>query len=134
MYESSSFFNKTTYVGEVYKLNVITLDLNDWNLCVKIKIFSIHSMNRRANWSLSERFPFFSLQSPYDMKESGTRSHADIKRPLGRREPTGSVSRVCVNKERDGVRAVPPSNFVTNSYGESWDSSGKKSCVPVQNQ
>ena len=56
------------------KLNVIKLDLNDWNLCVKIRIFSIHSMNRRANWSLSERFPFFSPQSPYDMKESGTRS------------------------------------------------------------
>ena len=28
-------------------------------------------MNRRANWRLSERFPFFSPQSPYDMKESG---------------------------------------------------------------
>jgi len=34
---------------------------------------------------------------------------------------------VCVNKELDGVRAVPPpSDFVTNSYGESWHSSSKK--------
>ena len=56
-------------------------------------------MNRRANWRLSERFPFF--LSPVSLRHEGIR-------PLRRRERTGSVSRVCVNKERDRVREVPP--------------------------
>ena len=53
-------------------------------------------MNRRANWSLSERFPFSLF-----LRHEGIRH-------LRRRERTGSVLSVCVNKERDRVRAVPP--------------------------
>ena len=54
-------------------------------------------------------------------------------RPRGRRERTGSVWSVCVNKERDGVRAVPPV-ILLQIVSKSLDSSSKKSCVPVQNQ
>ena len=40
---------------------------------------------------------------------------------------------VCVNKERDGVRAVPPV-ILLQIVSKSLDSTSKKSCVPVQNQ
>ena len=50
---------------------------------------------------------------------------------------TGRIERACttiVQPELIYVSTIYSSDFVTNSYGESWDSSCEKSRVPVQKQ